>query len=296
MNTRTVRRACVSIAAVAALTGVAACGGGSAGKSESKGGGAGGGSFNPLTALRTVDSKTQEADSAKVDGTTTMGAQGSMEMKGGLDWSDGVTGVLRITFTDGPMADQLQQTGDTSIDYRYLKNGYYANMGDKFASASGGKHWIEYDYETLAEMGGASGQALKNQMQSSTPNQTVKMLLASGDVKRVGEEKVRGVNATHYSGTVDVADLTAKNADMDEKDAAALRKQLQEAGMTTEKIDIWVDDGDLLVKKVEEAKMKNGEFSQTVYYSDYGVDVATEEPPADDTVNVKDLMKQQPQQ
>ncbi|MDI3408533.1 hypothetical protein [Streptomyces cavernicola] len=296
MNSRTVRRACVSIAAAAALTGVAACGGGSAGKGESKGAGEGGGSLNPLAALRTVDSKTQDADSAKVDGTTTMGAQGSMEMKGGLDWSDGVTGALRITFTDGPMADQMQQAGDTSIDYRYLKNGYYANMGEKFAAASGGKRWIEYDYDTLAEMGGASGQALKNQMQSSTPNQTVKMLLASGDVKRVGDEKVRGVDATHYSGTVDVADLTAKNAGMDEKEAADLRKQLQDAGMTTEKIDIWVDDEDLLVKKVEEAKMKNGEFSQTVYYSDYGVDVATEEPPADETVNVKDLMKQQPQQ
>ncbi|MFM9369309.1 hypothetical protein [Streptomyces sp. Da 82-17] len=296
MKSSTVRRACVSIAAAAALTGVAACGGGSAGKGQAEGESEGGGALNPLAALRTVDDKTQDADSARVDGTTTMGAQGSMEMKGGLDWSDGVTGNLRMTFTDGPMADQMQQAGDTTIDYRYLKNGYYANMGDKFAAASGGKHWIEYDYETLAEMGGAAGAALKNQMQSSTPNQTVKMLLASGDVKRVGEEKVRGVNATHYSGTVDVADLTAKNANMDEKAAADLRKQLQDAGMTTEKIDIWVNDQDLLVKKTEEAKMKNGEFSQTVYYSDYGVDVTAEQPPADDTVNVKDLMKQQPQQ
>ncbi|MFC7307526.1 hypothetical protein ACFQVC_25260 [Streptomyces monticola] len=290
MNTRTVRRTCVSIAAAAALTGVAACGG-----ATDKGEGKDGGNFSPLSALRAIDSKTQSADSAKVDGTTTMGAQGTMEMKGGLDWSDGVTGVLRITFADGPMAEQMKQSGDTSIDYRYLKNGYYANMGDKFAATSGGKHWIEYDYETLAEMGGAAGSALKNQMQSSTPNQTVKMLLASGDVKRVGEEDVRGVKTTHYSGTVDVADLTAKNARMDEKQAGELRQQLEQAGMKTEKIDIWVDDEDLLVKKVEEAKMKTGEFSQTVYYTDYGVDVATEQPPAGDTVNVKDLMNKQPQ-
>ena len=40
-------------------------------------------------------------------------------------------------------------------------------------------------------------------MQNTTPNQSVKMLLASGDVKRVGEESVGDDRRPHYSGKVD---------------------------------------------------------------------------------------------
>ena len=54
--------------------------------------------------------------------------------------------------------------------------------------------------------------------------------------------------------------------------------------MNTEKIDIWVNDDDLLVKKVEKAETKNGPFSQTAYYSDYGTKVSVEKPPASDTM------------
>ncbi|WP_327354099.1 hypothetical protein [Streptomyces sp. NBC_01304] len=296
MSSRTLRRACASLAAVAALTGVAACGGASgSGKSDGDTSGEGGGGLSPLAALRTINTKTDSANSAKIEGTTSMGAQGSMEMKGSLDWSDGITGPMTVTFTDGALADQMAQVGNTSIEYRYLPNGFYANMGDKFAQQSGGKHWIAYDYDKLAETGGAAGGVLKDQMQKTTPNQSVKMLLASGDVKRVGEEKVRGVATTHYSGTVDVADISAKTAELDEEEVEALRKQLKQAGMTTEKIDIWVDGDNLLVKKIEEAKMKTGEFSQTVYYSDYGVEVSAEKPAAGDTIDFSELLNKQPQ-
>ncbi|MEU7579681.1 hypothetical protein AB0B50_18965 [Streptomyces sp. NPDC041068] len=298
MNSTTMRRVGLSIAVAAALTGVAACGSGDSGGSSDKADGdkdKGGISVSPIAALRSVEKSTDKADTARIDGSTTMGTQTSMDMKGVMGWSDGITGKMTVTFTGGTQAQQMEQLGQTKIDYRYLKNGFYANMGDKFAAqAGGGKHWLEYDYATLAELSGAAGEAFQDQMQNTTPNQSVKMLLASGDVKRVGEEKVRGTQATHYSGTVDIADFTAKSADLDKGKMSELKKQFEQAGMSTETIDIWVNDDDLLVKKIEKAETKNGDFSQTAYYSDYGTPLSVQKPPASDTMSFKDLMVKQP--
>ncbi|MGW5738965.1 MULTISPECIES: hypothetical protein [Streptomyces] len=293
MNSTTMRRAGLSIAVAAALTGVAACG--SSGD-DAKGDGKDSVAISPVAALRSIEDKTGDADSAKVESKTVMGTKMSMDMKGTMAWSDGITGNVTATLTGGTQAEQMKQIGQSKIDYRYLKDGFYANMGDKFAAeAGGGKHWLEYDYDTLAEMGGAAGDAFKDQMQNTTPNQSVKMLLASGDVKRVGEETVRGTETTHYSGTVDVADLTGKSADLDAGQLAELKKQFKQAGLTTETVDIWVNDDDLLVKKTEKGETNDGGFSQTAYYSDYGTPVSVEKPPASDTVSFKDLMNQRPQ-
>ncbi|MFJ2773732.1 hypothetical protein [Streptomyces sp. NPDC087300] len=296
MNSTTMRRAGLSIAVAAALTGLAACGSGDSDGSDKADGGAkeGGIKVSPIAALKSVESSTDKADTAKVEGTTSMGTQSTMDMKGVMGWSDGITGDVTVNFTGGTQAQQMAQLGQTKINYRYLKNGFYANMGDKFASqAGGGKHWVEYDYDTLAEMSGAAGEVFKDQMQNTTPNQSVKMLLASGDVKRVGEEKVRGTKATHYSGTVDVADLTKKSANLDAEKSAELKKQFEQVGMSTEQIDIWVNDDDLLVKKIEAADTKNGPFQQTAYYSDYGTPLSVEKPASADTVSFKDLLGQQ---
>ncbi|MER5259075.1 MULTISPECIES: hypothetical protein [unclassified Streptomyces] len=295
MNSTTMRRAGLSIAVAAALTGVAACGS-SGGDGDAKGKKKGSVALSPIAALRTIENETDNADSAKIEGKTVMGSKMSMDMTGSMEWSDGITGTMTATLTGGAQAEQMKQMGQSKIDYRYLKNGFYANMGDKFAAqAGGGKHWIEYDYATLAEISGAAGDAFKDQMQNSTPNQSVKMLLASGDVKRVGEETVRGTKTTHYSGTVDAADFTGKNADLDAEQMAELRKQFKQVGLSKQTIDIWVDGDDLLVKKAEKGKMADGEFSQIAYYSDYGTPVSVEKPPASDTMSFKDLMNQQPQ-
>jgi hypothetical protein len=293
MKSTTMRRASLSIAVTAALTGVAACSG-SASDEGSGGADKAPKRVSPIAALRSVEKSTEKADSAKVESTTTMGTMMSMEADGALGWADGLTGTLTITYTGGTMADQMRQLGTTSMEARYLPDAYYAKMGDKFAEQSGGKHWIKYAYDDLADLAGGSGAYLKDQMQNTTPNQSVKLLLASGDVRKVGEEKVRGENTTHYSGTVDVADLAGKGSSLSEDQLADLKRQLQQAGVTTETVDIWVNDEDLLVKKVEEGELATGSMSSTAYYSDYGVDVSTEEPSASDTADFKDLMRTQP--
>lgn len=293
MKSTTVRRVSLSIAAVAALSGVAACGSsGSSGKGEGASG-KGVTHVSPIAALRTAEKSTDGADSAKVESTTTMGSLMSMKGDGALGWADGLTGNLTITYTGGTMADTMRRLGTTSMEARYLPDAYYAKMGEKFAEQAGGKHWIRYGYADLAGLGGSSGAYLKDQMQNTTPNQSVKLLLASGDVKKVGTEQVRGVRTTHYSGTVDVADLAGKNSSLTASQLAGLKKQLTQAGVSTESVDIWVNDQNLLVKKIEKGRMSAGEYTQTAYYSDYGVKVAATKPAASDTEDFTQLLKKQ---
>ncbi|MFJ3303589.1 hypothetical protein ACIPSA_10740 [Streptomyces sp. NPDC086549] len=293
MKSTTVRRVTLSIAVVTALTGVAACGTSDSSGSgkEDKAGGKSTTHVSPIAALRSAEKSTDKADSAKVRSSTTIGSVMSMKADGAFSWGGGLKGTLTITYTGGTTAQTMRQLGSTSMEARYLSDAYYAKMSDKFAQQAGGKHWIRYAYDDLAKLGGGSGTYLKDQMQNTTPNQSVKLLLASGDVKKVGEEKVSGVNATHYSGTVNVADLAGKSSNLSASQLADLKKQLTQAGVSTETVDIWVNDQDLLVKKVEKADMAAGRMVQTAYYSDYGVKVTAEKPPVSDTKDFTDLVK-----
>ena len=242
MLTNTVRRVGLSVAVVAALTSVAACGGsddgGSKGGSKKEGSGSSVVKVDPIAALVAVQKKTGQAQSARIEGDTTMGSAMSMKQSGVMDWSDGITGSMKITYTGGTMADAMKKAGSNgTMEARYFKDGYAADMGEAMSQQTGGKRWINYSYDDLEKLAGASGAALKDQMQNSTPEQGVKSLLASGDVKKVGQEDVRGVSTTHYSGTVDVAALTAKNSSLSADELDAFKKQLADAGISTETVD-----------------------------------------------------------
>ncbi|MET9526253.1 hypothetical protein [Streptomyces coeruleorubidus] len=279
MQGRTVRRVSLVLAAATALTGVAAC----ASQDSSDGPGKDDRATHgrSVEALRSAERATRRAASARVESTTTMGSLMSMTADGTLGWGDGITGTLTITYTGGTLADTMRRLGSTSMEARYLPDAYYARMGEKFAEQTGGRHWIRYAYEDLEALAGGSGAHLGDQMRTTTPNQSVKLLLASGDVRKVGEESVRGRPATHYSGTVAAEDVTD----------AALKKQLTEAGVTTETVDVWIDERNLLVKKVEKARMTTGRMTQTAHYGDYGVRVRAQRPPLSDTGDFDDLMQ-----
>ena len=289
MKTTTVRRVGLAIAVATTLTSVAACD--SLGSSGDSGKGAT--LVSSIAALRSAERSTDKADSAKVESSTVLGSVMSMEAKGNLAWGDGITGTLTMTYTGGTVAQTMRAAGSTSMEARYLPDAYYAKMGEKFAEQTGGRHWLKYDYDDLAKLGGSSGAYLKDQMQDSTPNQSVKLLLASGYIEKVGTESVRGRRTTHYSGTVSVADLATKNSNLTASQLAGLKKQLTAAGVTTERVDIWVDAQNLLVKKVEKGAMSAGRYSQTAYYSDYGVQVDATVPPAGDTEDFTALLKKQ---
>ena len=98
-----------------------------------------------------------------------------------------------------------------------------------------------------------------------SPAASLKLLLSSGNAHEVGREAVRGVRATHYAGT---------------------------AG--GQRVDVWIDRGHLLVKRVQRSRTASGAFVGTVHYVDYGARARAERPPARDTVDFKDVVDQKP--
>ncbi|WP_432041681.1 hypothetical protein [Streptomyces cadmiisoli] len=290
------RRAALATVAVTALTLVACTASDADSDRPAKDDGigrSGAAQTGSVAALRTAERSTDRGDSARVESTTTMGSLMSMTAAGTLGWDDGITGTLTITYTGGTIADTMRRLGSTSMEARYLPDAYYARMGDAFAEKAGGRHWVRYAYDEMADLAGGSGAYLQDQMRNTTPQQSVELLLASGDVRKVGEEQVRGERTTHYAGTVDVADLAARNPHLSESRLADLKALLERAGVTSQSVDIWINDRDLLVKKVEKGRTATGELTQTAYYSDYGADVDAEPPPADDTQDFDELLRRQ---
>lgn len=286
-----VRRGILPVAALVALcTAVTVCGflgdgdppKGSARPSEGRAARA-----DPRTvaALRSVEKAVARAGSARVRSTTAMGGMLDLETDGALGWSGAPVGRLRITYTGGQLAETMRTLGSTSMEARLLPDAYYAKVGAVFARRLEGRHWIKYAYDDLAALPGGSGSYLTDQLRNTAPLQPVRLLLASGDVRRAGEETVSGRRTTRYSATVTPASLTGK-------DAAGLREQLRQAGVSEETVDVWVDDHDLLVKKAERGQLLTGRMSSTAYYQDYGAKVSATRPPAADTADFKELVNQ----
>ncbi|MER5293509.1 hypothetical protein ABT382_15710 [Streptomyces pharetrae] len=259
------RHAALLVVVLVVLAGTAACTtAGGPGEPAATGGAAG-----VPAGLREAARATEAAGSARVESATTISSTISLSAEGVLGWADGVTGTLTLTCTGGTMAGTLRRLGSTTMQARYLPDAYYARMGDAFAAQTGGRHWVRYAYDDLDSLAGGSGAQLGDQMRNSTPDRSLSLLLASGDVRRVGTERVRGERTTHYSGTVEAGDTA----------------------VTGQTVDVWIDERDLLVKKVEKGRTASGELIQTAYYGDYGAEAGAERPPASDTRDFADLVR-----
>ncbi|ANS67244.1 lipoprotein [Streptomyces lincolnensis] len=282
MKCTTGRGAVLAIAMAVALTGTASCTSSESSEPSGKPTGARKTASAHLPALRSAERATERAASARVRSTTVMGTQLSIRAEGVLGWGEHLTGTATITYTGGTTAETMRDLGVTSMRARYLSDAYYAHLGDAFARKTGGKHWLKYAYKDLEALDGG-GVGFADQMRNTTPDESVKLLMDSGDIREVGEETVDGQRTTHYSGTVRVEDVTDTR----------LKSQLQQAGVTSQTVDIWVDDRNLLVKKVEQGRMATGRLTQTAHYSDYGVKVSVDRPPAADTQDFRDLLSKE---
>ncbi|MEV5594839.1 hypothetical protein [Streptomyces sp. NPDC052496] len=265
---RTARITAAAAAGVVMLAGLTACGGKDGGD-KAGGGDAGGGSpvQAATAALRTASEKTGAEKSAKVEMTRRTG-QSTQSMKGGMDWSQGMRMNVETTGQGGLGGGKPMQSIYTP-EVMYLKLGL------------GAKPWMKYDYNAMAKKSPVFAM-LKDQMQNNNPSRSVGLVLATGKAEKVGTEDVRGVKATHYTATFEVAALARMQAskDFSEKDMKSLEESLKQNGTKNETIDLWIGPDDLLVKKVEKFQSNLGSTENTAYYSDYGTKVSVVEPPA----------------
>ncbi|GAA0549004.1 DUF1396 domain-containing protein [Actinomadura livida] len=140
------------------------------------------------------------------------------------------------------------------------------------------KPWIKISLDEADKKTGVGLGPLLQQTREMDPVQNTRLLTASKDVKKVGEETVGGVKTTRYTGTYRMEDALAQ---VPVNLREAHRKSADEAGLTDMRFDLWVDDERLPRKLETKADRTTGSMHMTITYRDYGKPVDITEPPAD---------------
>jgi hypothetical protein len=253
------------------------------------------------TALRGAVRRTGDLHSARVEATSSSGSAAT-RTTGAVEWSGGgVTGSVTTTLPSGasPGTGSTPGTGTAALPAamttRYLPGAMYVDLGTAVAKETAGRRWVKYDYRTFAELTGVAEETMLTQMRNENPVTSLQLLMASRDLRRTGTATVRGVHTVRYAGDVGVATLTARQAGLTAKKAKKLRAGLKAAGITTERVTVWVGDRgaekNLLVECAGRGSMTSGTFTGTTYYSHYGVKVRVKAPPARETVDFTSLMR-----
>ncbi|MGW1016934.1 hypothetical protein [Streptomyces niveus] len=282
----------VSLTAVAVVAGVAGCQGGDSGSKK-----AGGSSVTEV--LTAAYEKTAAAKSAKVSMTMSMpqgmaGAAGGgdMEMSGVMGWDPM---MMDMTVTGSMM--QAEPDAPDEIRMLWVKNAMYMDMGAEAAKDMDGKRWMKLDLAAAAEASGdpAVTKELTGGMENMNqdPAQQLALLLDSPNVKHVGSEKVDGVEARHYKGTLTVDEMLESNEGLDvlsAKERKDLLATIAKSGIKGYDTEVWVNEDDYPVKMIVGMDTPQGEVKISANYSDYGAKASVETPPAADTVDLFEML------
>lgn len=186
----------------------------------------------------------------------------------------------------------LDQGADGKMEIRLVDQAMYLGGGEATAKELDGKSWMKFDLSG-ADKGAGAGKVPSQAGQD--PSQESTFLTGSKDVKKVGTEKVDGVDTTHYKGTVTLDELRAGLKDQDketrEKREKSL-KQYEDLGADKLTMDMWVGPDDRTKQVRVRAAADKGPFDVTLTFLDYNKPVTVKAPPAKDTVDLAEMMKQ----
>ncbi|MGP3773683.1 hypothetical protein ACTWJ8_23015 [Streptomyces sp. SDT5-1] len=297
--TVSVRRVVGAAAATALLcSAVAACGGGDD-KGEKKASG-GTGSQSVAQAVSAAFKKTSEAKSAKVDMTMKMptaAAQGGgdMKMSGTMGWDP--------TVMDMTMSGAALSAGgpDAPKNIRMVMqdNVMYMDMGAAAAKGMDGKRWMKMDFAAIAKESGDAKTA--RQMTGSLdsmnqdPAQQIAVLLDSPNLKHLGSATVDGTETEHYKGKLTVDEMLEKNDSLkvlSKSERDQLLQNVKKAGIKTYDTELWINKDDLPVRLDVTMDSKQGPVEISEKFSDYGAPVKAAVPPASETFDMMQMLKE----
>ncbi|WP_042420285.1 hypothetical protein [Streptacidiphilus anmyonensis] len=272
---RYTRALVVAATAALAVTGLAACGGG---KTASASGQA---ASVPMVSVADAMSATNQATqkytsvSMKMDEHITAdGKTADVTGNGHISWKPvGLDMTMTMPATGGVAGGTMHM----------MMSGTTMYMGMSGKAAFQGKHWMKMDLSKDAAIADSL-----NKSSGQDPATQLKLFTSSGDIKRVGTETVDGVSTTHYSGTVDFAKLATEQ----DPSLKSLVQQDSKLGVSSMKVDLWVNGQNLPVRMVEATPASSTmSLNATIDYTDYGTTpVTVTPPPAGDTLDMSSLV------
>ncbi|MGI5368017.1 DUF1396 domain-containing protein [Streptomyces sp. A244] len=219
-------------------------------------------------------------------------------MKGTVPESGRVEGEasmrLKPTIAMSMKMEAPDQAAGESVEIRLVDKAMYLGGGAEMAKQMDGKRWLKFDLsgsdaaKDLDKMGSTS-QAEQNPAAQST------FLTGAKDVKKVGSEKVDGVETTHYTGTATLADLRAslkdsKGETREQREKSI--KQYEKLGVDKLTMDMWVD-GDEHTKQFRmKGQADKGPMDMTITFLDYNKPVTVKAPPANEVADLGEMFKE----
>jgi hypothetical protein len=190
---------------------------------------------------------------------------------------------------DVPSAGHFEMVTDHLVIYMKFPDEMLAG-----SDISDGKPWVSVDLDRAAQSEGIDLQALMGAAGSGDPTEQLDQLRAAGHVEELGQETIRGVEATHLKATIDIAKLVdrvpAKDRPAMRRTAEAMRKVLD--GDTTFPVEIWIDGDDRIVRMKQTVETSEEAVDTVVDYYDYGGKGTIEIPLARDVQDVTDAALQ----
>ena len=166
----------------------------------------------------------------------------------------------------------LPSLGDASIEARVVDGRVYLRLPGFAAQFLGGATWAEVP---LGAMGSTT----------TDPTGFLDALRGVTEVDRVGTDTIRGVEATHYRGTISLAEALRRAP---EARREGLRRAIGDDA--TLPVDVWVDGQDRPVRFVANFAAGGAEASVRLDLFDYGADITVVAPPADEVTSLGGLL------
>lgn len=277
-NSNRTKTAGAALAAVLLVGGATACEGGQK-DATGKAGGAGKGAVEvaPAAYLEKVKAKSQEITSLRYSMTGT--AEGEQ-------FSGDVSMRLKPSVA---MSMKMTSSGEggQAAEIRLLDQAMFIGSEGK---------WIKFDMKSLdpalaEKLNSAGGAANKS---GENPGDRAGELLKAKDLKLVGEETIDGVKTKHLSGTVGLDELRAALAsatpeakERQEQSVTALEAQ----GVKSLTLDMWIDESDRTKQVRTRGDAAKGPVDTTIKFLDYNQPVEVAAPPADQVVDLAEMMK-----
>jgi hypothetical protein len=199
-------------------------------------------------------------------------------VKGGMQFTPRLAMRVQAVIGGKNGAQLSELTGGKPMTMLMDGDTMYVNMGGTLSSMDGGKPWFE---ENLTKATG--GLDMSKLTSGMNPLAQLQALIASGDLASVGTATIGAQATTHYRGTVSYAKLLADSglaAKVGQHEAQQLRDYANQAHITSETVDLYVNHQNEAVREVVSSKTSMGQMRVQGDFSNWGTSVDVTPPPA----------------
>lgn len=226
-----------------------------------------------VATLTKASDEASKAGSAKVKMTVSTPDTGGKPvlMEGVYSWGNGLAMEAEMPAKDLEMEDLV---ADGTVTMRLVQGAYYYGVDPASEGPFKGKSWLKVEASAILGDAGASAMNAGN----NDPTAGLKTLKWAKDVKKVGTETVNGKSAVHYRATIPKERMG---------DAASVFGAVGGGSADGLVADVWVDDKGMPARLTQ----TYGDVSGDVEFLSFGVAQDIAVPPAADTADMTDLIK-----